>query len=62
MHKAIEKNLFVSQTNGSEYIVLNCLYLEENVSSAVNVLTNSRKVFHLHKRDSFQLNYLHNDQ
>ena len=30
MHKAIEKNLFVSQINGSEYIVLNCLYLEEN--------------------------------
>ena len=33
----------------------------EYLSSAVNVLTNSLKIFHVSKRDSFQLNYLHTD-
>ena len=34
----------------------------EYLSSAVNVLTNSLKIFHVTKRDPFQLNYLDSDQ
>ena len=30
MHKKIQKNIFVSQINASEYVALNCLYEEEN--------------------------------
>ena len=38
------------------------LLRREYLSSAVNVLTNILNISHVTKRDSFQLNYLHNDQ
>ena len=39
-----------------------CLIRTEYLSSAVNMLTNSPKTFHITKRDFFQMNCLHNDQ
>ena len=38
------------------------LLKRECLSSAVNLLTNSLKIFHIPKRDFFQYNYLHSDQ
>ena len=47
-------------------ILIDCLKLtllrRENLSSAVNVLTNSPKILHSTKRDFCQLNYVQNDQ
>ena len=38
------------------------LLRREYLSSAVNVLANNVKIFHVTKRNLFQLNYLHSDQ
>ena len=38
------------------------LFRREYLSSGVNLLTNSLKIFHSTKRDFFQLNYVHSDQ
>ena len=38
------------------------LLRREYLSSAVNVLTNSRKILHITKIDFFQLKFLHSDQ
>ena len=38
------------------------LLRREYLSSAVNVLTNSLKIFHRTNKDFLQLNYFHSDQ
>ena len=62
MQKNIEKKLFfLDKCIWIGWIKLSLLR-RENLSSAVNVLTNSLKILHVTKRDFFQLNYLHSDQ
>ena len=59
MHKKyLSKFFFVFQINASELVPSNCPRTAY-FSSAVAVLTNSPKIFHVTKKDSFQRNYLH---
>ena len=62
MQKKVKKKFFLSDIIASELIALNCQIRREYLSSVVNVLTNSRKILHITKRDFFQLNFLHSDQ
>ena len=62
MEEKIEKKLRVFLDNGVRIGCLKlCLLRREYLSSAVNVLTNTYKAFHLTKTDFFRLNYLQND-
>ena len=58
MLKQFENKFFVSQIIASKLSLLRREYL----SSAVNVLTNCPKIFHITKIDFFQLNCVHSDQ
>ena len=64
--KNIENNWQKSFCLRDKCIWIGCVKLpllrREYLSSAVNVLTNNLQIFHVTKRDSFQLNYLHSDQ
>ena len=62
MQEKIEKKAVCFLDNG---VRIGCLKLfllrREYLSSAVNVLTNTYKAFHLTKTEFFRLNYLQND-
>ena len=62
MQKTIQKNICFLDNS----IWIGCIKLplprREYLSSAVNVLTKSPNIFHISKRDFFQLNCLHIDQ
>ena len=64
--KNIENNWQKSFCLRDKCIWIGCVKLpllrREYLSSAVNVLTNNLQIFHVTKRDSFQLSYLHSDQ
>ena len=59
MQKKTEENIFTFWDNciWIGYVKL-CVLRAENLLSAVNLLTNSLKIFHISKRDFLQLNFL----
>ena len=64
--KNVQNNREKSFCFWDELIWIRCskmtLLRTEYLPSAVNVLANSIKIFHLTMRDFFQLNYLHSEQ
>ena len=62
MEKKIEKKFFYVLDN---WISIGCVKMpllrREYLSSAINVLTNSPKMFHMTKRDFLKLNFLDSD-
>ena len=62
MLKKVEKRFLIFEIIASELVKLKSLLIREYLSSAVNVLTNTRKILYINKRDFFRLNYLQTEQ
>ena len=63
MDNTIKEKVFVSEISASEFVPVKLLLLKrEYLSSAVNVLTNKVKIFHVTKTDPIELNHVHSDQ
>ena len=61
MHITIQKKFFVFEKSASEYVAIKCVLSTDYLSSAVNVLTKSLKIFHVTESDFLHLNDLHTD-